>query len=285
MTETPFRVLVIEPACETLDLIGAVLRGAGYEYVEAVDARSGVEQALQSEPDLILVDVMTPDLNGFDLTRLLKCSPSTRRIPVVFLSAINRPVNLLRGLGSWPVEFLSKPVTPEKLLALVDRLHRTRDALIQLRELGSQARAPEAVADVTGPLMRKLLERQLSAQLRHLTTNQVPAACIQLKVDKLELIGRGEGELDERLVERKLFALIRSVTRVEDLVASNGEKSYRILVAGTSPLAAEAVGEKILAVLDQTPIRAHDLMVKVRAKITVDHWAPRAERVRTSSQH
>jgi two-component system, cell cycle response regulator DivK len=115
-------VLVVDDLLEQRDIICTLLRHHGYEVVEAMDGQSGVRLATELTPDLVLMDVVLPVLDGYSATRRLKGAAVTRTIPIIIITA--------RVLAPGPEEsrhagadaFLPKPCEPRDLLALVQRL-------------------------------------------------------------------------------------------------------------------------------------------------------------------
>jgi CheY-like chemotaxis protein len=138
------RVLVIDDE-EPIRLLCRVnLRLAGMEVLEAPNGAAGIEVARRERPDLILLDVMMPEVDGWEVVAALADDPSTREIPVVFLTARTDRVDQRRGLEAGAVAYVTKPFDPVRLgpflQELLDRIERgERDALRaeRLGELGT----------------------------------------------------------------------------------------------------------------------------------------------------
>ncbi len=110
-------VLVVEDDPEINELVGAYVQIAGYVYHRALTGTQAVEKAHQSHPALIVLDVMLPDLDGFEVARRLKAEPDTRNIPIVMLTALDREEYRQRGMSAGAVGYLTKPFDPDELLA------------------------------------------------------------------------------------------------------------------------------------------------------------------------
>ena len=106
-------------------MLSVVLRGAKFRLTVANDGRRGYQRAVVAQPDLILMDIVMPDLDGFGACRLLKADSATRHIPIIFLTAKNAPMERLQGLQMGGVDFVSKPVLPEEVVARI-RIHLNR---------------------------------------------------------------------------------------------------------------------------------------------------------------
>lgn len=128
MERTSPKVLVAddEPALRRLVAFGLGLEG--YEVVTAQDGLEAVEKARAERPDLVVLDVMMPKLDGFDVLQELKTNPDTEHIPVIMLTALSDDGSLIR---SWEQDvdcYLTKPFDPEELLSVVNRLLRGAEA-------------------------------------------------------------------------------------------------------------------------------------------------------------
>src|SRR5262249_28962599 len=157
------RILVVDDVPANVKLLEARLSA---EYFDVLTASSGTE-ALQicqrAECDIILLDVMMPDMDGFEVCRRLKSNPATHFIPVVMVTALDSPADRVRGLEAGADDFLTKPVTDVVLIARVRSLTRLKMMTDELRmraltslEIGMQAPERSAIAD-TGKGGRVLL--------------------------------------------------------------------------------------------------------------------------------
>lgn len=113
------RVLAVDDEPHILKLISFSLTSGGYEVLEATDGASAVEVAEREKPDLILMDVMMPHLDGYEACRRLKAKPETAEIPVVMLSAKSQKTEQAEGLNSGALEYICKPFKPKELVAKV----------------------------------------------------------------------------------------------------------------------------------------------------------------------
>src|SRR5271170_8435280 len=127
------RVLVVDDVELNVRLLAAKLAG---EYFEVVSADSGPRALTIAEaelPDIILLDVMMPRMDGFEVCRRLKANPRTADIPVVMVTALSDAANRLRGLEAGADDFLTKPVNDIALFARVRSLVRLKRMMEELR--------------------------------------------------------------------------------------------------------------------------------------------------------
>lgn len=119
MAEKSRAVLVVEDDPEINELVGAYVQIAGFDYVRALNGTQAVEKAKQNHLSLIVLDIMLPDFDGFEVARRLKNEETTRSIPIVMLTALDREDCRQRSKSAGAVEYLTKPFDPERLLKVI----------------------------------------------------------------------------------------------------------------------------------------------------------------------
>ena len=117
MREPPGEVLIVEDTPSSLKLLADLLASAGYAVRQAHDGELALWSAQARPPELILLDVRMPGIDGFEVCRRLKQSEQLRDIPVIFLSALSDTDDKLRGFEAGAIDFIGKPYQPEEVLA------------------------------------------------------------------------------------------------------------------------------------------------------------------------
>ncbi|OGS07427.1 MAG: hypothetical protein A2270_00435 [Elusimicrobia bacterium RIFOXYA12_FULL_51_18] len=113
------KILIIDDDAANRDMLKTRLEASGYAVVEAANGEEGVKTAQDLAPDLIIMDVMMPKVDGRLACRILKSNPKTKDIPVVMLTARSRQMEELRGWESGADEYLTKPCDHKRLLELI----------------------------------------------------------------------------------------------------------------------------------------------------------------------
>ena len=126
MPESNARILVVEDNADEAQMIRMILEPQGYQVTLAANGQEGLEQVEAGKPDLIILDVMMPILNGFAMCAKLREDPEYKTIPVILLTAVADRVRDTKYpidgvLRAEAEEYLEKPVDPEELLAVVAR--------------------------------------------------------------------------------------------------------------------------------------------------------------------
>ncbi len=124
-SEVRKKILVVDDEESVRELCGACIRhalGRGYEVVEAADGEEAIAAVEAERPDLILLDIMMPEVDGFEVCRRLKGSPETRDIPIVFLTALGEEKHVERGLALGGDGYVVKPFSAVTLAAQISEL-------------------------------------------------------------------------------------------------------------------------------------------------------------------
>ncbi len=169
-TRMTARILIIDDVPANTRLLEAKLSAEYYQVASGRDGFEALQLARDWQPDLILLDVMMPGMDGFECCRQLKESSATRHIPVVMVTALGEPSERLRGLEAGADDFLTKPVEYDTLMARVRSLVRLKRLLDEWRARGETVRAlglsaePEQVPSVAGARALVIDDWDLGAQ-------------------------------------------------------------------------------------------------------------------------
>ena len=124
MTETNTkRILCIEDEPEMIDLIRLILGRRGFEVLGAAGGKEGLEKVRQDPPDLVLLDLMMPDMDGWEVYQQMKADEKTKNIPVIVVTAKAQSIDKVLGLHIAKVDdYIAKPFSPQDLLNSVDKV-------------------------------------------------------------------------------------------------------------------------------------------------------------------
>lgn len=118
----PKKILAVDDERHIVRLVEVNLQRAGYEVVTAYDGREALEKVKSENPDLVVLDVMMPYMDGFEVLKHLKAEPETAEIPVIMLTAKAQDADVFRGWQSGVDCYLTKPFNPMELLTFVKRI-------------------------------------------------------------------------------------------------------------------------------------------------------------------
>ena len=205
-----------------------MLRNAGYEIMPTTSGAQALERVRVQLPDLILLDLMMPEMDGLEVCRRLKADPTTRQIPVIFLTASNEMEHLVSGFEVGAVDYVTKPFNPPELLARVQTHVELRQARERLREMNEEKNEFMGIAahDLRNPLgaikgyAEMVVEDAQSLQHRELEENgrriQAVATRMAEMVQNLLDANRIErGEMQLNLATTDLGPLVNSVVEAQ----------------------------------------------------------------------
>jgi DNA-binding response OmpR family regulator len=115
------KILVVDDEVNITQILEFSIGAEGYEVVTAANGEEAIDKARREQPDLIILDVMMPKIDGYEACRILKANPLTKGIPVVLLTAKGRDIDKRLGYEVGATDYIIKPFSPNKL---VDRIHQ-----------------------------------------------------------------------------------------------------------------------------------------------------------------
>ncbi|MEI7611756.1 MAG: response regulator [Betaproteobacteria bacterium] len=204
-------IIIVEDTPASLVLLSELLTQAGYKVRPAQDGRMALRSAQASPPELILLDIRMPGIDGYEVCRRLKADSRTRDIPVIFLSALQDASDKLQGFELGAVDYIAKPYQPEEVLARVRthvelrRLQSNLESRVEERSalvLETQASLQESrsqLQELAG-FLQTVREEERSSIARELH-DELGQALTALRIDLGWLI-RKCGQLDEPIVAR-----------------------------------------------------------------------------------
>ncbi|MEW6646730.1 MAG: HD domain-containing phosphohydrolase [Pseudomonadota bacterium] len=161
-------ILAVDDTPASLRLLTDLLNGAGYTVRSAISGPLALYAAKLEPPQLVLLDINMPDMDGFEVCRLMKEEPTLRNVPVIFVSALSETQEILKGFGAGAVDYVTKPFQREELLARV----RTHIELYQLRN---------HLEDMVDERTRSLRESETRLKNNLLETVAAIAAIVELR--------------------------------------------------------------------------------------------------------
>jgi sigma-B regulation protein RsbU (phosphoserine phosphatase) len=151
-------ILLVDDNPTNLQVLFQTLEGVGCKLLIAKNGNGAITIAGKAMPDLILLDIMMPDIDGYEVCQQLKSDPATADIPIIFLSALGETEDKVKGLQLGAVDYITKPFQPDEVIARVNThltIHRLK------REVESQKNQLEHELQVVSEVQRKLLPKKL----------------------------------------------------------------------------------------------------------------------------
>ncbi len=189
-------LLIVDDTPANLGVLSDFLDEAGFEVLVARDGESAIQKVQYAKPDIILLDVMMPGIDGFETCHRLKADPSTEDIPIIFMTALSDTVDKVKGLNLGAVDYITKPFQQEEVLARVKvqlKLHNLAKILEQQnlllkREVEDRVAVEIALQNLTQELEKRVEER--TAELRQALENLQQTQFHLVQKEKMSALGQ-----------------------------------------------------------------------------------------------
>lgn len=183
------RILLVDDNPTNLKVLSDALRDQGWKTLVATDGESAIEQVSYANPDLILLDVMMPGIDGFETCRRLKADPKTAALPIIFMTALSDTIDKIKGLELGAVDYITKPFQHEEVLARI-RLHLNLFNVTRRLEhkVIQQSKTEQELQQLTDSLEARVVERTAEVEK---SLNNLKTAQLQLiQSEKMSVLGQ-----------------------------------------------------------------------------------------------
>ena len=233
------RILIVDDAMENIQILHQALQDE-HDVLFAMNGPTALHIAQNQRPDVILLDAVMPDMDGYAVCAALRSSAITRDIPIIFITALKTPEDETRALDAGAADFISKPVNAAVVRARVRTqltVKRQSDALRELTLTDS----------LTGVANRRAFDEGLEAEWRRCARAQVPIALIMVDLDHFKNFNDAYGHQEgDACLQQAGAAMRRAAMRPQDLVARYGGEEFAILLPHLEIQGAEAGARKVL---------------------------------------
>lgn len=250
-SRAPQTLLLVDDVPANLDVLLEHLQGEQVRLLAATSGKDALRLAQKDPPDLILLDLMMPGMDGYEVLRQLKDHTATREVPVIFVTAMSDSVDEARGLAMGAVDYIAKPFVVPVLKARVKNhleLKRKSDLLARLGQIDG----------LTGISNRRHLETRLGQEWDRCQRHGRPLSLVMIDVDHFKSFndhyGHGHGDDCLRHVAMALSACNR---RSGDLLARYGGEEFMALLPDTTAEQAARTAEELRKAVQSLGIAHH----------------------------
>src|SRR5215216_6826007 len=252
MERKKHRILVVDDHEDNIELLRARLEARGYEVFGANDGQAALDQVESVCPDLILLDVMMPRMDGMEVVRRLKSNKSLPFIPVIMQTALDSTENKVEGLDAGADDYITKPINFAELEARVNSLLRikTLQSDLAAREkelsvLNDKLRQISLTDGLTQVENRRSLEERLHDMWQHSVRLHEPIALVMCDIDKFKSVNDNYGHQAGDSVLKEFAQLLKSEAREIDRVGRYGGEEFLLILPGTVLDAAVTFAERL----------------------------------------
>jgi DNA-binding response OmpR family regulator len=231
--DKPSKILIVDEDPFIRDVLTQKLEALGYLATEARNGKEAVDQVAQDPPDLILLDVMMPVMDGFQACRLLKDNEDTRLIPVIIMTALHAVEDRIKGADAGADDFLTKPVDDRELEA------RIRTALRMKHTIGKKLRQAEQVRDHYAKFVPEIVKRLVAAnpEAPELGKREQDAAFVFVDISGYTALSQQvASDVLSQLVERYFSAFLDTIHEHGGEISGTAGDSLLIIFHHVDPV-------------------------------------------------
>lgn len=232
------KIMVVDDTPTNIQVLAEIL-GQEYEIFFALNGMEGLAMAEAQQPDIILLDIMMPKMDGFEVCQKLKENPVTKNIPVIFITALNMEEDEAKGLELGAVDYITKPIRPSVVRARIKnhvKLKRYRDYLenISMKD------------GLTGVPNRRRMDEYLEQEWKRSKRKNKPISLLMLDIDHFKLYNDnyGHSEGDECL-KKVASAIEDSLSRPADMAARFGGEEFACILPETDEQGAKLIAKRV----------------------------------------
>jgi two-component system cell cycle response regulator len=250
--EAPMRILVVDDDPETVRLLRSWFKDQAYEIQDAADADAGLRLAVRSRPDIILLDIRMPGMDGLATTRHLKTDPTTRAIPVILLTACREVEAKVEAFAAGADDYVTKPFEFEEVDARIRAMLRKRELYIKLEGTVADLQATNkqleellVMDEKTGLYNYRQFRQKLTEEWLRAERYGTPLSLIMMDLDNFKRLNDTLGHLAGDRALKEFATLVAGGARATDMAARYGGEEFAIVLPHTSGDMACRVAERI----------------------------------------
>src|SRR5436190_297915 len=278
-SETPARVLIVDDHEDNVELLRARLESWGYETVTARDGAEALHTIETTLPDLVLLDIMMPKIDGIEVARRVKHNPDLPFIPIIMQTALDSTENKVEGLEAGADDYITKPIDFPELKARLRsmlRIKRLQEEIEErereLMEANERLRHMSQTDALTGLDNRRHIETRLEEMYEHSKRLGEPFSCVMVDLDKFKSVNDTYGHQAGDAVLRQLAKILKHEVREIDHAGRYGGEEFMLLLAGTVLDAAVTFAERVRKAIESHTFTFDGGSLKRTASFGVAGW-------------
>ncbi len=245
MTAPRPRILVVDDSRTQLDWLVQVLLRDGYDVVTAATGREAIVKARTLAPDLVLLDMILPDMDGLEVLRLVKARPDERFLPVIILSVKSDVDSKVAGLRIGADDFISKPFAEQEILARCAAMLRIKKLQDQLRSTRRSLEEQSVTDALTGLKNRRFFDERFPEEFRRAQRYGDPVSLMMIDLDHFKQVNDQFGHQMGDVVLRDAAQVIKASVRDPDICARYGGEEFAVILPKTHLSGALTVAERV----------------------------------------
>ncbi|HEY9162686.1 MAG TPA: diguanylate cyclase [Desulfomonilia bacterium] len=276
------KILIVDDYPANIKVLGELLREK-YEVLVATNGLKAVTLAREKAPDLILMDVMMPEMDGFSAASIIKKDKLTEEIPIIFITAKGETEDIVKGFEVGGQDYITKPFNPQELFARVNthlELQQSKQALkdyaLELEKVNNELKESNAMLEfmawhdqLTGLPNRRYMRDQIKAEQNRSARSGKPFTLVMGDIDDFKRVNDTYGHETGDGVLKHISEIITASLRKQDLLSRWGGEEFLFLLPETDLDGAMIVSEKIRSSIEAEPYNFEDKSIRLTLTLGV----------------
>jgi diguanylate cyclase (GGDEF)-like protein len=262
-------ILVIDDSKLIAHVAKNILTKRGHEVLLAGDGETGFDIAKNNEPDLILLDLILPGIDGYEVCKQVKNYSATADIPIIMLTSKAEHADKVRGLELGASDYVTKPFDEGELVARVNTHLRIKELHESLQEKNRQLREMANRDGLTGLYNHRYFQESAAKDFQRAVRYNESLACVLFDIDHFKKFNDTYGHPIGDVVLRTLGGLVKDLMRDSDLAARYGGEEFALLLYHTEAKDAYNIAERLRKTVEEHKFQAEDLVLSVNISIGV----------------
>lgn len=263
------KILIVDDSRLIAHVAKTMLTKRGHEVILAQDGGAGVEAAKSEKPDIILLDLIMPVMDGYEVCQRLQGDHSTKEIPIIMVTSKAEPADKVKGLEMGALDYVTKPFDESELIARVNIHLRLRELYEAVQEQNRQLQDMANRDGLTGLYNHRYFHEQLTQDFRRAKRYHEDLSCVMLDIDFFKKFNDTYGHQTGDLVLKALSRVIRLATRESDLAARYGGEEFALILYRTDGTAACQAAERLRKMVESHKVKDNDKLLYVTISVGV----------------
>lgn len=270
-TQKP-RILVVDDDQNNLRLVAETLDGLDYVLETATDGVQAIERVRESAPDLLILDVMMPKMNGLEVCRIVKSLSADAFIPIILVTVKGDVDSKVTGLKLGADDYLAKPYNPLELRARVASMLRIKALQDKINNKRRELEALSMTDDLTGLFNHRAMQQRLKDEFMRAQRYNDPLSLLMIDVDHFKKVNDRFGHLFGDYVLSELAQVLTRCVREIDLLARYGGEEFLVILPQTHFSGSLAVAERIWRTVSNHDFKNNNVAQPITVSVGISFY-------------
>ena len=253
-------VLIVEDNSSNSRLCEKLLNKKGFATVICSDAEKAIEYINNESPDLILLDIIMPGIDGYEFCSIIKNNLKIKDTPIIFLSAMDDEKSIIKGFECGGVDFITKPFRRQELIARI-RTH------VELKQAKEKLLKMATTDELTCLVNRRHFMERLHEEYERTKRNQSEFTMLMIDIDYFKRVNDTYGHLAGDLVLKMISESMRHNLRLSDIIGRIGGEEFAIILPETGLMEGQLIAERLRKKIENLSISYNNSVIKITISV------------------